>query len=58
MACVECNRTKANRTPAQAEMRLRKQPARPTWVPRYNSRLQTREVPVEWRDYWTVELEP
>jgi 5-methylcytosine-specific restriction endonuclease McrA len=58
MACVDCNRAKANRTPAQAEMRLRQQPARPVWVPRYNPRLQTREVPREWRDYWTVELEP
>jgi 5-methylcytosine-specific restriction endonuclease McrA len=57
MACVECNRAKGNRTPAQAEMRLVRQPARPAWVPRYNARLQMRQVPPEWRDYWTVELE-
>jgi 5-methylcytosine-specific restriction endonuclease McrA len=58
MACVDCNRRKGNRTPAQAEMKLLRPPARPSWVPRYNRRLQTREVPVEWREYWTVELEP
>jgi 5-methylcytosine-specific restriction endonuclease McrA len=58
MACVACNRRKGNRTPAQAEMKLLRPPARPSWVPRYNQRLQAREVPVEWRDYWTVELEP
>ena len=58
MACVDCNRRKGNRTPAQAEMKLLRLPARPAWVPRYNPRLQAREVPVEWREYWTVELEP
>ena len=58
MTCIDCNRAKGNRTPAQAEMTLRTQPTRPAWVPRYNPRLQTREVPAEWRDYWTAELEP
>lgn len=58
MACVDCNRRKGNRTPAQAALKLLRPPARPTWVPRYNPRLQTREVPEEWRDYWTIELEP
>jgi 5-methylcytosine-specific restriction endonuclease McrA len=58
MACVACNRRKGNRTPAQAEMKLLRPPTRPAWVPRYNPRLQARDVPVEWRDYWTIELEP
>jgi len=58
MACIPCNRAKANRTPQQAEMRLLRQPERPTWVPRYNARLQSKDVPEEWREYWTVELEP
>ena len=58
--CVLCNKTKANRTPAQAEMRLLTKPVRPSWVASYNPRLRVplREVPPEWRDYWTVELEP
>lgn len=33
LACVTCNRTKANRTPVQAGMPLRKTPRRPLWVP-------------------------
>ena len=32
-ACVGCNARKANRTPEQAGMHLRKRPARPEWKP-------------------------
>jgi 5-methylcytosine-specific restriction endonuclease McrA len=35
LACVACNARKANRTPDQAKMRLRKPPARPSWKPLY-----------------------
>ena len=35
LACVACNARKANRTPDQARMRLRKPPARPSWKPLY-----------------------
>ena len=34
-ACVSCNARKADRTPEQAGMRLRKSPARPEWKPLY-----------------------
>ena len=34
-ACVGCNARKADRTPEQAGMRLRKRPARPDWKPLY-----------------------
>jgi 5-methylcytosine-specific restriction endonuclease McrA len=34
-ACVRCNARKADRTPDQAGMRLRKRPARPEWKPFY-----------------------
>jgi 5-methylcytosine-specific restriction endonuclease McrA len=34
-ACVPCNARKADCTPDQAGMRLRKQPARPDWKPHY-----------------------
>ena len=37
LACVACNARKANRTPEQARMRLRKHPVRPTWKPLYAS---------------------
>jgi 5-methylcytosine-specific restriction endonuclease McrA len=34
-ACVKCNARKADRTPDQAGMRLRKRPKRPEWKPFY-----------------------
>jgi 5-methylcytosine-specific restriction endonuclease McrA len=34
-ACVSCNARKADRTPEQAGMRLRKAPVRPEWRPLY-----------------------
>jgi 5-methylcytosine-specific restriction endonuclease McrA len=34
-ACVACNARKADRTPDQAGMRLRRRPARPDWKPLY-----------------------
>jgi 5-methylcytosine-specific restriction endonuclease McrA len=35
LACMGCNKRKADRTPEQARMKLRKQPVRPTWKPLY-----------------------
>lgn len=35
LACVPCNARKANRTPEQAAMRLRRPPFRPSWKPLY-----------------------
>jgi 5-methylcytosine-specific restriction endonuclease McrA len=59
MACQDCNAKKADRTPQEAGMCLRVQPARPTWVPIFNVTLrEISQVPNEWRDYWTAELEP
>ena len=60
LACVACNARKANRTPEQAGMRLRKTPVRPTWHPLYGA-LQVRGE--TWARfvsdaYWMVELEP
>lgn len=58
-ACCECNSTKANRTPAQAGMRLKKQPAQPTATPVLVVTVSRASVPDAWRDYlyWTSELE-
>ena len=36
-ACTNCNGRKADRTPEQAGMRLRKAPSRPDWKPFYSS---------------------
>ena len=35
LACVACNKRKADRTPEQARMHLRRKPVRPTWKPLY-----------------------
>jgi 5-methylcytosine-specific restriction endonuclease McrA len=37
LACVGCNARKADRTPEQAGMRLRRTPARPAWKPLYDA---------------------
>ena len=37
LACVSCNARKANRTPEQAAMKLRRPPFRPTWKPLYDA---------------------
>ena len=58
LACVTCNAKKAARTPAEANMRLRKEPAQPSWKPLYAERGHRVE---SWSKfiseaYWTGEL--
>jgi hypothetical protein len=58
LACVACNKRKADRTPQQAGMRLRKSPVRPTWKPLYASpavRIESWSKFVS-EAYWNVEL--
>jgi len=43
LACLNCNHRKANKTPQQAGMRLRRPPERPTWKPLYASLSVVRE---------------
>jgi 5-methylcytosine-specific restriction endonuclease McrA len=54
-----CNSRKANRTPAQAGMRLRKLPVQPTASPTLVITVSKTSVPDAWRDflYWTSELQ-
>ena len=59
LACVACNKRKADCTPQQAEMRLRKQPVRPTWKPLYadhNVRIASWSKFIS-EAYWNVTLE-
>ncbi len=61
LACTSCNARKANRTPEEARMRLRKAPCKPHWtslelVPRGQRRVSWRQFLS--RAYWEVELEP
>ncbi|HTN74902.1 MAG TPA: HNH endonuclease [Pirellulaceae bacterium] len=59
LACIACNKAKADRTPVQAHMKLRTPPVRPTWKPLYA------EHPMRvksWRKflseaYWDIALE-
>jgi len=59
LACVACNAKKANRTPEQARMRLRKAPHRPAWRPHYATsgiRLESWSRVLS-EAYWNVTLE-
>jgi 5-methylcytosine-specific restriction endonuclease McrA len=59
LACVACNKRKADRTPDQAGLRLRKQPVRPNWKPLYASpgvRIASWSKFVS-EAYWNVTLE-
>ncbi|MEZ5945158.1 MAG: HNH endonuclease [Planctomycetaceae bacterium] len=59
LACVECNAKKADRTPDQARMPLRREPVRPVWKPLYGShrmRIDSWSKFVS-EAYWTVQLE-
>ncbi|MDY7035263.1 MAG: HNH endonuclease [Thermodesulfobacteriota bacterium] len=56
--CIECNRKKGGRMPAEASMKLIRKPKRPTWVPAIRITIGFREIPQTWRDYlyWNIEL--
>jgi 5-methylcytosine-specific restriction endonuclease McrA len=55
-ACVPCNARKADRTPEQAGMRLRKSPARPEWKPLYALHGPGHAPPLEcWRKFLTAD---
>ena len=59
LACIECNAKKADRTPDQARMPLRREPVRPVWKPLYGShgmRIDSWSKFVS-EAYWTVQLE-
>lgn len=59
LACLECNMRKADRTPTEARMPLRKPPVRPAWRPlytRHNVRIESWSKFLS-EAYWTVELE-
>jgi 5-methylcytosine-specific restriction endonuclease McrA len=56
-ACVPCNSSKANRTPREAGMTLLRRPAKPRFLPVVTVRMDGRDVPAEWRPYWSAPLE-
>jgi len=61
LACVPCNRKKANRTPAEAGMRLLTEPVVPQWM--QTAEIPLGRIPQSWEkfvneQYWNVPLEP
>ncbi len=59
LACIDCNKRKADRTPEQAGMRLRKQPVQPAWRPLYAAdevRIESWSKVVS-EAYWNVALQ-
>ena len=59
LACIDCNRIKADRTPDQAGMVLRRKPVRPQWKPLYapsGVRIASWSKFLS-EAYWNVELE-
>jgi 5-methylcytosine-specific restriction endonuclease McrA len=59
LACINCNKRKADRTPVQARMKLRKAPVRPRWKPmyaRHSERIASWSKFVS-EAYWNVSLE-
>lgn len=60
LACVECNKVKANRTPAEAKMKMRKTPKKPSW--KALAQVNPKERKESWeafltRAYWDIELD-
>ena len=57
--CINCNRRKGGRTPAEAGMHLIGHPRRPESVPAVRITIGVRNAPESWRDYlyWNVELD-
>jgi 5-methylcytosine-specific restriction endonuclease McrA len=50
-ACEPCNHSKADRTPAEAGLVLRRPPRRPNATDTLRIALASAPVPAEWRDY-------
>jgi 5-methylcytosine-specific restriction endonuclease McrA len=55
--CVDCNAEKADRTPDQAGMRLLARPRKPQFLPAITVKMDARQIPEEWRGYWSSTLE-
>lgn len=50
-ACQDCNAKKADKTPQQAGMRLRRKPERPDWVPLLTLKVSREQAPEVWQGY-------
>lgn len=59
MACYKCNERKGNRTPEKANMKLRKQPVKPAYLPVITMRFDMSDIPSAWASwiYWNGTLD-
>jgi len=59
LACVSCNHRKADRTPEEAGMKLRRKPARPHWRPFYAAHEMRIESWAKFvsESYWNASLD-
>jgi 5-methylcytosine-specific restriction endonuclease McrA len=57
--CIECNSRKANRTPEEAGLKLRRKPFEPKFQTMLSIPIGTPSTPKEWRNYlyWNGELD-
>lgn len=49
-SCIDCNRRKGGRTPAQARLRLKRRPVKPSWTPML-THIGTKIRHDEWRPF-------
>jgi 5-methylcytosine-specific restriction endonuclease McrA len=56
-ACGLCNSEKSDRTPDESNMRPLTMPKKPTFLPTIQVKMKRREIPHEWRAYWTGPLD-
>jgi 5-methylcytosine-specific restriction endonuclease McrA len=55
--CMPCNQQKANRTPEEAGMTLKRKPRKPTSLIEVSVKMDLRSIPKEWEPYWTITLD-
>jgi hypothetical protein len=55
--CRGCNSAKADRTPAEAGMRLLRAPKKPSYLPSVMVKMDAKHMPPEWAGYWSDALE-
>jgi 5-methylcytosine-specific restriction endonuclease McrA len=49
--CIYCNSKKSDKSLREANMKLKKRPTRPDWVPIFSIILMRKKVPEEWKDF-------
>lgn len=55
--CIDCNSTKANRSPSEAGLRLLSKPRKPRYLPVASVDIGRGSIPEEWKPYWSSVLE-